>query len=71
MERQGSSETKEITQKQADLLSELLDSDELESAERKVFGGILRTRVKSSRDASALISHILGLLQFRRQFGNA
>ena len=69
MEKQSSSEVKQMTEKQEALLTELLDGDELKDAERYVFKGILETKVSTSKDASALISHILGLLNFRRQFG--
>lgn len=69
MEYEESSQAKEMTSKQEALLKELLDGEELERAEQKVFGRILKSRVSTSKDASALISHILGLLNFRRQFG--
>ena len=63
------SQTREMTSKQEALLNELLDSEELKEAERYVFGQILQSKVSASKDASVLISHILGLLNFRRQFG--
>ena len=63
------SQAKEMTSKQETLLKELLDSEELKEAECYVFGQILESKVSTSKDASALISHILGLLNFRRQFG--
>ena len=63
------SQTKEMTSKQEALLEDLLDGEELKEAERFVYGQILESKVATSRDASVLISHILGLLNFRRQFG--
>ena len=63
------SQTKEMTSKQEALLEEFLDGEELKEAERFVFGQILESKVSASKDASVLISHILGLLNFRRQFG--
>lgn len=70
MERQNGYEPKDVSEKQRALLDELVNSDELEDAERRAFGRILRNNVSGSRDASVLISHILGLLNFRRQFGS-
>ena len=69
MENEDGFQAKDMTAKQEDLLNDLLDGEELERAEQKVFGRILKSRVSTSRDASVLISHILGLLNFRRQFG--
>ena len=63
------SQTREMTSKQEALLEELLDGEELKEAERYVFGQILESKISTSKDASVLISHILGLLNFRRQFG--
>ncbi len=69
METENSVEAKEMTPKQLDLLKELLDSEELKEAERYVFGQILESKVSTSRNASVFISHILGLMNFRRPFG--
>ena len=69
MENEDGYQAKDMTSKQEALLNELLDSEELKRAEQKAFGRILESKVSTSRDASVLISHILGLLNFRRQFG--
>lgn len=69
METENSVEVKEMTAKQLDLLKELLDTEELKEAECYVFRQILESKISTSRDASVLISHILGLMNFRRQFG--
>lgn len=63
------SSSKEVSSKQRALLDELLGSEELKQPERYVFGQILKDKVATSRDASVLISHMLGLLHFRRHFG--
>ena len=63
------SQTREMTSKQETLLEDLLSGEELKDAECYVFRQILESKVSTSKDASALISHILGLLNFRRQFG--
>ena len=68
MENEDGYQAKDMTAKQEALLKELLDGEELKRAEQKVFGRILEFEVSTSRDASVLISHILGLLNFRRQF---
>jgi hypothetical protein len=69
MERRNDREVKHMSEKQESLLKELLDREELKNGERLLFGKILETRVETSKDASVLISHILGLLDFRQHFG--
>ena len=58
-----------MTEKQEALLRELLDREELKNGKRLLFGKILETGVYTSRDACVLISHMLGLLNFRQHFG--
>ena len=60
---------RKMSSKQEALLRDLLDGEELKEAECYVFGQILESKVSTSKEASVLISHILGLLNFRRQFG--
>ena len=69
MEQRNDREVKQMTEKQQAFLTELLDREDLKNGERLVFGKILETRVETSKDASVLISHILGLLDFRQHFG--
>ncbi len=69
MEHDEGVEVKEMTSKQHALLMELLKSEELRQDEVKIFTGVLDSEVSTSADASALISYMLGLVRFRRQFG--
>ena len=70
MEREYSVEAKQMTAKQEDLLREILQSEELSDSECRRLKGIFKSRVSTSEDASVLISHVLGLLKFRRHFGD-
>lgn len=71
MKQQEKREVKDMTEKQAALLAELLEEEDLEDNERYVFRGIFDSKVSTSYDASVLISHIIGLLNFRRRFAQA
>ncbi len=68
MEREYGVEAKQMTAKQEDLLKEILESEELSDSESRRLKGIFKSRVSTSEDASVLISHVLGLLKFRRHF---
>ncbi len=68
MQRENGIEVKEMTSKQEALLKEILQSEELSDSESRKLKGIFKSRVSTSEDASVLISHVLGLLKFRRHF---
>ena len=69
MQREYDVEVKEMTPKQEDLLREILKSEELSDSESQRLWKIFKSRVSTSEDASILITYILGLLKFRRHFG--
>lgn len=68
MQREYGVEVRQMTAKQDDLLNEILESEELSDSESRELKGVFKSRVSTSEDASVLISHVLGLLKFRRHF---